>query len=547
MGKIGEKLYDYTGLQLDTDQSNNELQSRYGQAMGVFQKNDQKLSWLTTELLEIPEGTMMKWVETTPALEQYRFPLSEMYRQQKHVIDAKGEKLLAYYGPIHSKTSNLFDSVANADATPQKITLSDGSSYTVTASSYRKALITLHNAEDRRLVNKTFYESISRLKNTYASIYDVVCKADWAEAQARSYKSVLSSKLEEDNIPEEIVKNLVNTAKNAKNIVERYHHLRQRILGLKTYSWSDSLIPLIKDDTVYSFDSVAPKAIESVAPLGKDYQKKYAQLFGHRRIDVYESVGKRTGAYSSGTYGVGTFVLLNHQDTLDSAFTIAHELGHSMHSVLSFENQPYAMSHYKIFVAEVASTFNEQLFNELLLKNAISRNEKRALLDHKIQDVIGLFINQSMYTQYELEAHALVEKGETLTADKLTKIWAKAVKDFYGDVISQDDPYMYSWGRVPHFYYFPYYVFKYATSYSASSTLYRALKATKTEEAHDQFVDRYLTLLKSGGNDFPIRQLQKAGVDLTTPIPTESVVNELKQLVDELESYYPDYADPKKL
>jgi oligoendopeptidase F len=547
IGRISYKLYGYSGLQRDTDQSNNELLSRFGQFMGAMQQIDQKFSWIQPEILSIPEETVMGWVDTIPELEQYRFPLSETYRLQKHVLNAEGEQLLSYFGSATSKANQLFGDISNADAKPVNIKLSDGSDFKVTVGSYGKALTTMPNATDRRLIQKTRTQRIIDLKNTYASIYDAVCKTGWAYAQARKYDTVLQSELEGDNVPSEVYTNLIETAKKTKDTLIRYHHLRQRVLGLENYGWSDCFVPLVQDDTKYPFDDVIKEALKSVAPLGKDYQEKYAKLLNNRQIDVYENVGKRTGAYSSGIYGIGPFVLLNHQDTMESAFTIAHELGHSMHTVLSHENQPFATASYTIFVAEVASTFNEKLFLKNLLKDAISREQKIALLEHQIQDITGTFIGQSMFAEYELKAHTLVESGETLTAEKLTNIWKEVVHEFYGDVISDDDPYMYSWARIPHFFNSPYYVYKYATCYASSSTLYKEMTEAPTEEARQEVVNRHLTLLKSGGNDYPIRQLQKAGVDLTTPEPTENVVKELDRLVTELEGYYPEYSETNKI
>ncbi|MBN2068595.1 MAG: oligoendopeptidase F [Opitutales bacterium] len=536
IGKLAYRLYGYSGLQRDINLSDNDLLARWGQFMGAFQSMEQKLSWITPEMLNIPEATMMEWIDSTPELQIYRFPISETYRLQEHVLNAEGEKLLSYFSKMGTVPSGIYAAISTADAKPMPITLSDGESFEVTAGSYAMAMTTSRNQADRKLIQKTLSQSIIDQKNTYAAIYDAALSSGWAEAQARNYESVLASQLDGDNVPMEVFTNLIETAKDAKETLRRYHHLRQKVLGLETYGWSDCMFPIVDDKTQYPFEDIKPRIISSVALLGEAYQKELASLFENGQIDVYESVGKRTGAYSSGIYGIGPFVLLNYHDAMEDAFTLAHELGHSMHTQLSDANQPFATSDYTIFVAEVASTFNEKLFLGELLKEVTTPEQRIALLEHQIQDIIGTFITQTLFADFELKAHTLVESGETLTADRLTQIWRETTAEYYGDIIPADDPYMYSWARIPHFYNTPYYVYKYATCYASSSSIYKAVQTASSEADKAEIIHRYLTLLSSGGNDFPIRQLQKAGVDLTKPEATENVVKELDRLVSELEA-----------
>jgi oligoendopeptidase F len=293
-------------------------------------------------------------------------------------------------------------------------------------------------------------------------------------------------------------------------------------------------MPLFESTQTYPFARARALALESVAPLGADYVQRYQKFMGGGRIDVYENDGKRSGAYSAGVYGVGPFQLLNHNDTLESAFTLAHEGGHAMHTVLSYEHQPFSTADYTIFVAEVASTTNERFLLETLLKQTTDPKERFLLLQHAVDSIVGTFYTQVLFADFELQAHKLVEQDQPVTTEVLNKLYAGLLKTYYGDALTVDEFYQWTWARIPHFYRTPYYVYQYATCFASSAQLFTAM-TTGTAEAKKAATDRYLTLLKSGGNDHPMAQLQKAGVDLSQRATVQAVVDQLDALVSQME------------
>jgi oligoendopeptidase F len=307
-------------------------------------------------------------------------------------------------------------------------------------------------------------------------------------------------------------------------------------MGLAEYGWSDMFLPLVNPDRIYDYDEVVPEIIDSVAILGEAYHAKMAEQFEGGLVDVYETPGKRSGAYNSAQFGVGSFVLLNYQGSLNDVFTVAHEMGHSMHSRLSQENQPYATHRYTIFVAEVAAILNEKLLLEHLLNSATGPRERIALLETQLKGIAGTFFLQTMMADYEIRAHALVEAGEGISAEILTDLWKAVVEDHFGDLIPMDDPYYHSWARIPHLFNSPFYVYQYATCYASAAAIMQQMRSDP-----ERAIPRYLDLLKSGGSDYPMEQLRKAGVDLTDSSVVQSVVEEFSQLVDRLDSEYTRY------
>jgi oligoendopeptidase F len=305
-------------------------------------------------------------------------------------------------------------------------------------------------------------------------------------------------------------------------------------MGLNEYHLYDSFMPLFASTQKYPYAHASALSLEAVAPLGEDYVQRYKKFVSGGRIDVYENDGKRSGAYSAGVYGVGPYQLLNHNDTLDSAFTLAHEGGHAMHTVLSYETQPFSTADYTIFVAEVASTTNERFLLEALLKKTTDPKERFLLLQHAVDSIVGTFYTQVMFADFELQAHKLVEQGQPVTTEVLNKLYAGLLKTYYGDALVVDDFYQWTWARISHFFHSPYYVYQYATCFASSAQLFSAM-TTGSAESRKAATERYLTLLKSGGNDHPMAQLKKAGVDLTQRATVQAVVDQLDALVSQLE------------
>ena len=424
--------------------------------------------------------------------------------------------------------------LATADIKYPTIKLSDGKDVVLSPGAYNFILATNRNQADRRTAFLAHYGMYDTQKNTIAAIYNSVCQADWASAQSRHYTSCLQAKLNGNNIPEDVYKNLVNTVRANAAPLQRFMKLRAKVLGLEKYYGYDGMISLVDFNKQYPYEEAKQMVLATVSPLGDDYQTKMKKAISAGWLDVYENTGKTTGAFSSNVYGVHPYMLLNYNETLDHVFTLAHELGHTLHSVLSSETQPFATHNYTIFVAEVASTFNERLLLDYMLAKTTDPKERIALLTHAIDNIAGTFYTQSLFADFELRAHTLVEKGEPITVDVLNGIIADLYKAYYGDAHAPEPLYNLIWARIPHFYHTPYYVYQYATCFASSAQIYKSV-TTGTKEEKQKATDRYLTLLKSGGNDYPMEQLKKAGVDLSKPETVKAVIAQLDEMVTLLE------------
>ena len=535
IGQLQYKLYRYPQLQRDVDLRNSDISGRFQQVMAVFAKLGTAGSWFTPELLAIPEATVTEWINAEPRLEPYRFPISEAYRQAAHVLNEDGEKLMSFTSRFNSTPASIYQELSTSDVQFPTIKLSDGREVKVSYGGYSEVLNTAKAQEDRAAAFKAHYETYAANKNTYAAIYNSLLQRDWFTAQARNYPSTLAAALDDDNVPESVYRNLVETVRAGTAPLQRYLKVRQQMLGLDTYHLYDGSRPLLDDDRTYEYDTMKATVLESVLPLGEDYHTKMEKMLNGRWVDVYESDGKRSGAYSAGVYGVGPYMLMNYNDTLDAVFTFAHELGHSMHTVLSYETQPFATSSYTIFVAEVASTTNERFLLELLLSRTDDPKERFLLLQHAIDNIVGTFYSQVLFADFEWQAHQLAENGQPVTPDTLSHIYNSLLDAYYGDAITKDELYRYTWTRIPHFYNSPYYVYKYATCFASSAHLFKAM-TTGTEDERTVARDRYLTLLKSGGNDQPMNQLIKAGVDLNQRETIQAVIDQMDELVTRLEA-----------
>lgn len=534
LGQLAYKVYRYPGLMQTEDTRNNDVKARLGRVQILFARFRQATAWYAPELLEIPEETMKTWIKNTPDLEPYRFGILETYRQQAHVLDEKGERLLAFAGPFNGVPAETYSMLADADVDFPTVELSDGRSVVASHASYQQGLHSLRKQSDRETLFKGHFSVYDKTPNTWAAIYDGVLQRDWFITQARNYKTTIEAELDDNAIPEAVVDTLVTTAREGSAPLRRYHALRKKILGLESYRYFDAYLPLVEVDWTLPYDDVAPLIEQSVAVFGSEYQGIVRKAFSERWIDVYENEGKRSGAFSAGVYGVHPYMLLNYADTLNDAFTVAHEMGHSMHTVLSHKNQPFATAEYTIFVAEVASMTNENLFLDLLLQRETNQDRRIALLQHAIDDLAAGFYRQTMFADFELRAHRAVEEGQPITAEVLQKIYLEVLHAYFEDSLDNQEWYRNTWARIPHFFGSPYYVYQYATS-KAAATLLHAKMTKGPEEQRAETVERYLNLLGSGGDDHPVAQLQKAGVDFTTSEPVEAMVTTMDTLVSQLE------------
>ncbi|QUB95933.1 oligoendopeptidase F [Leptotrichia sp. oral taxon 218] len=532
--KIAYKLYRYPQFARDLDSSDKEATENMQKIQFLFAKMGTELSWVNPELIENREN-IEKWIQKKE-FSDYRFGLENLFRLQSHVLDEDKSKLLSYYSSYFSAPRSIYSEITVTDVDWPLIKLNNGKEIQATAANYSKVVSTNRNQEDRKLIFENYYGVFEKRKNTIAAIYNSILQKNIASSKAYNYKSFLSSALEDNNIPEDIYLNLINTAKENTAPLKRYIKLRKEILGLSEYHNYDGSINLVKFDKEYEYDDAKKIVLNSIEPLGKDYTKKMENAISQGWLDVFETQGKRSGAYSAGVYGVHPYMLLNYNKTLDSVFTLAHELGHTLHTLYSQENQPFSTSDYTIFVAEVASTFNERLLLDYMLEKTQDPTEKIALLEQEIRNVTGTFYFQALLADYEYQAHKLAETGQPITADVLSKITEDLFYTYYGDEIEKDELLSIFWSRVPHFFNSPFYVYQYATCFASSAILYDKVIKTEDENARKEALKRYIELLSSGGNDFPMNQLKKAGVDLSKKSTIEAVSKQLDGLLDKLEN-----------
>ena len=535
LGQASYKLWYYAGLTYDQDQRDNTANARRQRVQILLAKAEEVRSWFAPELLRIPLETVRGWMTGSAELAVYRFAIERLYHQQEHVLDEKGEHLLSLASRFASNPHDTHSMLSTADARHPTITLKNGQPVTLTYGQYNALLSTNRNQDDRAAAFEAFHGAFAAHANTYAAIYNGVLQRDWFLAQARGFKSTLEAALHENDIPPSVVENLVATAKRGTSPLQRYHKLRKKVLGLQTYHAYDQLVPLIEHDRKYEYDRVLDEIVESMKPLGTEYQKNVREAFDGRWIDVYENPGKRSGAYSAPVYGVHPYMLLNYNDTLDAVFTLAHEMGHSMHTIQADAHQPFVYSNYTIFVAEVPSTLSEMLFFDHMLSRTSDPRERIVLLQHSIDDMVGTFYRQCLFADYELQAHRLAEHGEPITAEALSNIYFELLKAYHGDSMDYDEASRITWARVPHFYGTPYYVYQYATCYASSARLIGQITSGTVAE-RQAGVERFLNLLRAGGSDYPMNLLKQAGVDLSTPAPAEAVVDQLDKRVTQLEA-----------
>lgn len=534
LGILSGKIYSYASFSVDIDTKNQEAAANLQKIQISYAKYGTAVSWINPELLQIPLATMEKWIDGTPELKKYRFGIEDLYRQQAHVLSEDKEKLISYYSQFAGTPYSVYSDLSTADILYPKVKLSTGEELVATSGNYSRTLRLNSNQEDRKTIFEAHYNTYKQNENTYASIYNAICQRDWAQAQARNFKSCLEANLATNNIPVSVYENLINTAKANTAPLQRYIKLRAKALGLKEYHNYDGSLPLISFKKTYPYEEAKGLVLPSVAPLGTDYQKRVEKALKAGWIDVFENTGKRTGAYSGDVYGVHPFMLLNYNETMNYVFTLAHEVGHTIHTMLADETQPFATSGYTLFVAEVASTFNERLLLDYMLEKTTDPKERAALIMQAIENINGTFYFQSQLADFELQVHKYAEEGKPITAEVLNKIMKDLYKTYNGDAVVHDDLYNTVWARISHFYTVPFYVYQYATCFASSAQIYNEIKSLKGAEK-EAAIARYLNLLKSGGNDYPMAQLKKAGVDLTTSKPYEAVCKQFDELVSMLE------------
>ncbi|MFA7106449.1 MAG: oligoendopeptidase F [Candidatus Izemoplasmatales bacterium] len=528
--EIGLKTYQYASLLSDLNKKNSENSARLQKVQLAFVRLQQALSFEEPELINIGKEKVMSFIDKDQDLEEYRFSMEKLFRRQEHILDDKSEALLANYSQLAGAGRNLYSSLSVADIEGQDVMLDNKEIVTITNSNYRAFIQKSNSPEERKEIFEAVFSYYEAHKNTYASIYKNVLDADYARINSRNYKSSLESYLFNNNIPTSVYHNLTKVARENTQAIKKYISLRKDYLGLEEYHTYDRFLDLAKSDKEYEFDEAKELFFNSIKHLPEHFQEKAKDVLKEGFVDVYEQNGKRTGAYSSSMPNLHPYILLNYSKTLGDVFTVAHEAGHSIHSMYSAETQPSSLQNYTIFVAEVASTFNEHnLLDYIINESKASKNEKISLLQRAIDDILATFYRQTLFAIYELEAHKLVENDQPITADSLSNIMISLYKEFYDLDITKESVKQYVWAYIPHLFYTPFYVYQYATSFAASLKLYEDVKNNQPGA-----FENYINLLKSGGSDYPVKQLQNAGVDLTKEDAFKAVVNRLNELVDEL-------------
>ena len=532
-----DKLYLYPYMLRDLDSKDVVAAEKMQIIEHIYSEYSVISSWIVPKILEIPKETVDKWIERNPELHEHRFGLSELYRLREHVLDKDKEKLLSYFSQYMGAVNDIYDELSISDIKWNEVELSNGEKVQVTNAMYSKILEENKCQDDRRKAFEALYNSYFINRNTYAAIYRGQIQRDVAGMKSKNYKSTLERALESNNIPVDVYLNLIGSAKENSAPLKKYIELRKKYLGISEYHYYDNQIKIVDYKKEFTYENAKDIVLESVLPLGKEYQNNLSTAISEGWLDVFETPNKRSGAYSLNIYDIHPYMLLNFNGTLDSVFTLAHELGHTLHSMYSTKAQPYATHDYTIFVAEVASTFNEKLLLDHMLKISTDKNERIALIEEAIGNIVGTYYLQSLFANYEYEAYKLVENGTPITADTLDEIMDRLFKEYFGEELTMDELQKIIWARIPHFFNSPYYVYQYATSFSASSKLYDKITNEKYSEAErKESLEKYLNLLKSGGSDFPINQLKDAGVNLLEKENFEAVAMELSRLTELLEN-----------
>lgn len=529
---IDEKLslaYNYAERQYDEDTSNTAHQAMAAKIMSMAADISSQLAFIVPEILAVDEAVLEGFYKEQPKLELYRKEVAEIQRVKEHKLSTEMEKLVAMTAEMSRVSYDTFNIMDNADMLFPEVEDEDGETVRITHGRFI-ALLESANREVRENTFKKYYSTYKQFLNTYASLYNGQVKQQIFYAKARKYESTLVASVDANNVSPVVYHNLVDTVNKNLDKLHRYVGLRKKCLGVDELHMYDIYTPMVSGVAKkIPFEEAKETVLKALAPLGEDYVAKVKEGFESRWIDVYENQGKVSGAYSAGAYGTHPYVLLNYNESLDNMFTLIHEMGHAMHSYYSNSTQPYIYSQYKIFVAEVASTCNEILLLEYLLKNTTDKKERAYLLNHYLDMFKGTLFRQTQFAEYEMRSNEMVEKGESLNADNLCELYLDINKKYYGEEMISDEEISYEWARIPHFYY-DFYVYQYATSFSAAVAI-----------AHDilreggSVVEKYKEFLSGGCSEAPVELLKKVGVDMESPVPIQAALDVMGEVIDELE------------
>lgn len=523
------EIYRYASHRKDSDSSDPAGQALEERAGSVVARASTALSFVEPEILTIPGATITQWLQEEDALHRYDYALQQLLQKREHIRSAEVEGILAEFSDITRAPNEIYDVLTNAELRFPSIHDEAGHLLELSHARYGR----LMESKDRRVRHDAFkgmYQTVGGVQSTLGTILAAEVRSHAINARVRNYQSALEAALKPHDIPVDVYHNLIATIHNNLPLLHRYMALRKRLMGLDELRMYDLYVPNIAEAEVLTPYSEATEIIKNaLAPLGPDYAEALQRSFTSRWIDVYENVGKRSGAYSGGSYTTAPFILMNYQDRLTDMFTLAHELGHSMHSYFTWRTQPFVYGNYTIFVAEVASTLNESLLVHYLINNRDDEALRKRLIVQQLEDIRTTIFRQTMFAEFELDMHTRVEAGEPLTADVLSKRYYDLVGRYHGAEVVLDDEIALEWARIPHFYY-NFYVYQYATGLSAALALSKQI-INEGQPA----VERYLTFLQSGSSKSSIDLLRDAGVDMTTPEPIQAAMNTFGELLDQME------------
>lgn len=525
-----ETLYVYSHLKNDQDTGNTQYQGLYARASSLLAEASEALAWFEPELLTLSDEQIAAYFEEAPKLTEYRHYIQQMLDNRPHTLPAEQEALLAGAGEIFGAASNTFAVLNNADLVFPVITDSQGEQIQLSHGVYGQ-LMESTDRTVRQAAYEGLYQVYEQFRNTFAQTLSTNVKTHNYRAKVRHFDSARAAALSGNHIPESVYDTLVAVVNQNLPLLHRYVALRKRLLGLEELHMYDMYTPLVGEAPIqYTYEEAVAKAKEALTPLGDEYQEVVAEAFSSRWIDVVENKGKRSGAYSSGAYDTAPYILLNWHDTLDQLFTLVHEMGHSVHSYFTRNNQPFVYGDYSIFLAEIASTTNENILTEYLLETEKDPLVRAYVLNHYLDGFKGTIFRQTQFAEFEHFIHEEDAAGVPLTAEYLSENYGKLNAKYYGEAVTYDDEIKLEWSRIPHFYY-NYYVFQYATGFSAASALSKKILAEEP-----QALENYLNYLKAGSSDYPIEVMKKAGVDMTKPDYLEEAMKVFAARLDELEA-----------
>ncbi len=534
IGKTFGRLYSYASMKSDQDTRQSTYRAMQQTVEQLMTEYGSKASYVEPEILKLDRATIERHIDAEPGLKVYRFYLFDLLRRQAHKLSEKEEKIMAETGLMAEGPASVFSVFSNAELPYPEVTLSDGETVTLDQAGFARHRSST-NRDDREKVFQAFWSTFGKFKQTFGVQLYSHLQTHAFTMRTRNYDSCLQQALDRNNIPADVYHSLIKNVRDNLGSFHRYLRLKKRMLGVETLKYSDLYAPVVKDvELEYTIDEAQKLYLEAIDILGPDYRQAAQQAFDGRWIDTYPTPGKRSGAYSNGSaYDVHPYILLNYNGRFNDVSTLAHEMGHTMHSYYSNKMQPFPLADYAIFVAEVASTFNEALLIHKMLGEIEDEDTRLSLLMNHLDGIKGTVFRQTQFAEFELRMHEMVERREPLTGDSFTQLYSGILTDYYGHeqgVCHIDDLYTLEWAYIPHFYY-NFYVYQYSTSFTAATAL-----AESVCEGEPGAVQRYLEFISAGGSDYPIEILKRAGVDMTTAEPFNKTMAAMNRTMDAIEA-----------